>query len=63
MSLVLTIFFDGLSYAAWLFIVALGLTLGAGWRYVQARYGILEATNLAPANQIPATMKARGTVT
>ncbi|HEY0822304.1 MAG TPA: branched-chain amino acid ABC transporter permease [Ramlibacter sp.] len=38
MSLVLTIFFDGLSYAAWLFIVALGLTLV---------FGVLKILNIA----------------
>ncbi len=38
MSLVLTIFFDGLTYAAWLFIVALGLTLV---------FGVLKILNIA----------------
>jgi branched-chain amino acid transport system permease protein len=37
-SLVLTIFFDGLTYAAWLFIVALGLTLV---------FGVLKILNIA----------------
>ena len=38
MSLLLTILFDGLTYAAWLFIVALGLTLV---------FGVLKILNIA----------------